>query len=154
MPAMAPARLTRLLGLALLGILGPSCNETGLTVTHGGGGGSSANQGWITVTSPTSDSTYWTDEWSITLGGSAFIDAWSYSGEVAPSVQWTNTSAGVSGIAIDDVTWGVLFGSVFPVERKWWAKVPLVGGTNLITVSAASGSSYATRTLKVKRPSG
>lgn len=141
------------LWFVLLFVAGHGCDS--------GGGSSttppppdSGGSGWITLTAPTSGSAYWTDGWTVTLGGEAFIDAWSYSGAVAPSVLWTNAQAGVSGVAADTVEWAYFFWTPYPVRRCWSATVPLVGGTNVITVSATSGGNWARKRITVSRPPG
>lgn len=143
-------RNSRAVGLALLAILSPSCGEFGRVSSSSTQGG----RGWITLTIPTSEPTYWTDSWTVTLGGEAFIGAWSYAGQVAPAVAWTNDQAGISGTATDSVTWGYLLGTIYPVRRVWTAVVPLVGGTNVIRVSATSGSDWGKDQIKVTRPAG
>jgi hypothetical protein len=110
--------------------------------------------GWITVTAPTSAATYSTTDWSVPLAGEAFIDAWSYSGAVAPSVLWSNAQAGVSGVAADSVEWDYFLWTVYPSRRYFSATIPLVGGTNEITVSVTSGDNWARKTLSVSRPPG
>ncbi len=135
-----------------------------LLLLAGCGGGSShdhapppataGGEGWITRSAPTSTGTYFASEWTVTLEGEAFFDAWSYSGEVAPPVRWSNRQAGVSGTAADTVTWEQFLWTIYPARRVWHAVVPLVGGENEITVEARSGSNWARTTLTVSHAPG
>jgi len=77
----------------------------------------------ITITSPTSDSSYTTTNSTISLSGSA-----SDGGSGVSSVTWSNSNGG-SGTAIGTTDWFI-------------PDIPLAFGENVITVTATDGAGY------------
>jgi len=88
----------------------------------------------VSITAPTSASTYTTSSATIALGGTTTDDLG------VTQVTWTNNQGG-SGIASGTTAWGVA--------------IPLVAGANIITVTARdAGGNFGTDILTVTRSGG
>lgn len=114
----------------------------------GGGGGDSLNSssnpnigaGWVRIDSA------WADLQNAYMSGTAFISptGWSCCSGTAEdtgvSVGWTNSAAGASGQASQYVTYDCLFSTCWPGTNRWYATIPLISGSNQISIIASDAS--------------
>jgi N-acetylneuraminic acid mutarotase len=117
----------------------------------GGGGGTSEsdtspNEGWVTITYPTTADTYSTDTSPQYISGEAFISpTWwrCCSGDASDTgvtVNWTNAATGQSDQASQHVGICWFLWSPYLCNHSWSANIPVVEGNNLITVTASDPS--------------
>ena len=115
----------------------------------GGGGGSSSDStgdtsnGQITITFPTSESSYTEYCNSVDLSGEAFISpTWSRcctgsAEDTGVTVTWENRTTGESGNASQRVDICYLLFSPYLCDHTWSVSVPLILGDNFIVVTAS-----------------
>lgn len=113
------------------------------------------NTGWINI--QMADSPCYCDE--VSLFGEAFVsDDWyrCCSGEGSDSgvtVTWRNETTDVGGTASHSVRICYVFGTPYPCEHRWSARVPIVLGSNLITVRARDPSgNQGTASVTIDKP--
>lgn len=109
----------------------------------GGGGGSDGSLpggGWVTITMPTTEPSFVDDCNEAYLFGEAFISPdWFAVGDTVATgvtVTWYNAGTGSGGQAAQRASICYLFGTPTPCNHVWWATIPLVVGSNEITVTA------------------
>lgn len=113
------------------------------------------NRGWIAINSPTTDDRYTTDIDMLRLSGTAFVSPtgayldydWTnyhYIGSTGVTVNWKNENTGQVGNASAGFgtcyTGSEYFPLVYLCNTTWSADVPLIMGTNFITVTAGDNS--------------
>lgn len=138
--------LFRSLGLALVIIFGV------FSILGSGGGsdgvsddGGTPNAGWVTISYPTTDDTYNTDNSPQYLSGEAFISpTWwrCCSGDASDtgvSVIWRNETTGQTGPASQYVRYCWFLG-LYLCDHTWSASIPIIEGNNNITITASDPS--------------
>jgi hypothetical protein len=150
--------LNRSLGLALVIIFGV------LSILGSGGGsddtssnGTTPNEGWVTITYPTSNNT---DNSPQYISGEAFISpTWwrCCSGDASDTgvtVIWSNETTGQTAQASQYVSICWFLWSPYLCNHTWSANIPVIEGNNLIAVTAfdPSGNTGTDRITIIRSP--
>ena len=115
----------------------------GVSACGGGGGGATPAEeipsgGWVTINSPTSDSSYTTNCNSVALGGEAFVSPDWWECCVGSAEQMAGVTVTVNGVkAYQWVRVCYLLFSPYICDHYWQKTIDLALGENQITVTAS-----------------